>query len=66
MYITEKICPGKSYNFHELSPKNNSDKNYLGYAIIFISVSSSEVCASRDHFFLSVDFHELWHSVPVS
>ena len=29
----------------------------------FLSVSSSEVCTSRDHFLLSLDFHELWRSV---
>ena len=29
---------------------------------MFSSESSSEARTSRDHFFLSPDFHELWHS----
>ena len=31
----------------------------------FLSVSSSEACASRNHFFIffSLDFHELWRSM---
>ena len=43
---------------------NNSPLMILPW---FLSVSSSEACASRDHsfrgFFLSPDFHELWRSV---
>ena len=31
------------------------------YNSFFLSVSSSEAHASRDHFFLSPNFHELWH-----
>ena len=30
---------------------------------VFLSVNSKEDGDSRDHFFLSPDFHELWHSM---
>ena len=30
---------------------------------ILLSVSLNRACASRNHFFLSPDFHELWCSV---
>ena len=29
---------------------------------LFLSASSSKAYAARDHFVLSLDFHELWHS----
>ena len=33
------------------------------YVYFFLSASFSEGRTSRDHFFLSPDFHGLWHTV---
>ena len=37
--------------------------NSTVYFKIYLSASSREACASRNHFFLSLDFHELWFRV---
>ena len=33
------------------------------FCFVFLSQSSSEARTSRDHFFLSPDFHDLWPNV---